>query len=97
MPITQERQTIQDLRAVGFSEEQSLLLAAKLEGTAQATAQDLKAFIQAEFQSLRQELDVRFAQMEARFERSLRILLVALISTFVGVTGLAVALIKLLP
>ncbi|MBI3991908.1 MAG: hypothetical protein HY342_01435, partial [Candidatus Lambdaproteobacteria bacterium] len=67
MPITEERQTIQDLRAVGFTEQQAMLLAAKLEATAQATSQDLKSFISAEFERLRAEIEVRFAQIEARF------------------------------
>ena len=104
MPITEERQTIQDLRAVGFTEQQAMLLAAKLETTAQATSQDLKSFISAELERLRAELErlradieVRFAQIEARFERSLRVLLVAILSAYVGVTALAVAIIKLVP
>jgi len=122
MPITEERQTIQELRAAGFSEEQALLLAAKLEATAQATSQDLKGFIKAELGKLMAELDKRFADvdqrfvelearfetrlagmearlagMEARFEHALRVQLAAILTAFVGVTGLAVALIKLLP
>ena len=97
MPITEERQTIQDLRAVGFTEQQAMLLAAKLETTAQATSQDLKSFISAELERLRADIEVRFAQIEARFERSLRVLLVAILSAYVGVTALAVAIIKLVP
>jgi hypothetical protein len=60
MPITQERQTMQDLRAAGFSQQQAEVLAAKLEATAQATPQDLKDFI-------RQELTTRFAESDNRF------------------------------
>jgi hypothetical protein len=60
MPITQERQTMQDLRAAGFSQQQAEVLAAKLEATAQATQQDLKDFI-------RQELTTRFAESDNRF------------------------------
>jgi len=60
MPITQERQTMQDLRAAGFSQQQAEVLAAKLEATAQATQQDLKDFI-------RQELGTRFAEADAKF------------------------------
>ena len=97
MPITEERQTIQDLRAVGFTEQQAMLLAAKLETTAQATSQDLKSFISAELERLRADIEVRFAQIEARFKRSLRVLLVAILSAYVGVTALAVAIIKLVP
>ncbi|MBI4081982.1 MAG: hypothetical protein HY423_05160 [Candidatus Lambdaproteobacteria bacterium] len=90
MPITQERQKFQDMRAVGFSEDQAALLAAKFEATAQAASEDIKAFISS-------ELDRRFAEMEARFERSLRLQLAVILSAFVGVTGLAVAVIKLVP
>ena len=104
MPITQERQTIQDLRAAGFSEQQAVLLSAKFEETAQATSQDLKTFISAENERLRGDvarqignLEVRLANFEARVERSMRIQLATVLSAFVGVTGLAVALIKLLP
>ncbi|MBI4082736.1 MAG: hypothetical protein HY423_09010 [Candidatus Lambdaproteobacteria bacterium] len=137
MPITQERQTIQDLRRVGFSEEQALLLAAKLEGAAQATSQDLKAFIvpdldrrfgalgielerqfaalsaelerraaevdrrfgavDARFERLEAHMETRFAQMDAHFQRSLRLHLATILSAFVAVTGLAVAILKLFP
>ena len=108
MPITQERQTIQEMRAAGFSEEQALLLAAKFEATAQATSQDLKSFISAENERLRAELradmkqlradlDVRFAEQEARFERALRVQVAAILTAIVGVTTLAVAIIKLFP
>jgi len=115
MPITSERQNIQDLRAVGFTEAQSVLLAEKLEATAKATSDDLKAFIVAEldkrFSALEARLDARFAALDARFaavdtrfaeqeshfERALRLQLVSILTAFAGVTGLAVALIKLLP
>jgi hypothetical protein len=126
MPITQERQTIQDLRGVGFTEEQALLLAAKFEGAAQATSEDLKAFmdrrfseidarfeqfeariearIEARFERFEGHMETRFAQMEARmaemnahFEHSLRVQLATILSAFVGVITLAVAIIKLFP
>jgi len=42
-------------------------------------------------------VDTRFAAMEARFERSLRLQLATILTAFLGVTGMAVALIKLLP
>lgn len=97
MPITQERQTMQDLRAAGFSQQQAEVLAEKLEATAQATSQDLKGFIQHELSALEGRLNVRFAEQEARFERSLRLQLAAILTAFVGVTTLAVAIIKLFP
>ncbi len=78
-------------------EEQAILLAARFEATAQATSADLKAFIVAEFDKRFAALDVRLAEMEARFEHALRVLLVALVTAFVGVSGLTIAIIKLLP
>jgi flagellar capping protein FliD len=104
MPITQERENIQELRAAGFTQQQAEVLAEKLEAASQSTSQDLKGFIRQELSALEARLDVRFAQMEARFaqmearfERSLRLQLAAILTAFVGVTGLAVALIKLFP
>ena len=126
MPITSERQNIQDLRAVGFTEAQSVLLAEKLEATAKSTSDDMKAFIVAEldkrfsalearldarfaavdarfaavdarFAAVEARMDTRFAEQEGRFERAMRLQLVSILTAFVGVTGLAVALIKLLP
>jgi hypothetical protein len=115
MPITQERENIQDLRAVGFTENQAIVLAAKLEAASQATSQDLKGFMVAEldkrfgevdkrfgevdkrFGELESRMDVGFAQLEARFERALRLQLAAILTAIVGVTGLAVAIIKLFP
>jgi hypothetical protein len=119
MPITSERQNIQDFRAAGFSEAQAVLLAEKLESTAKAVGDDLKGSIFAEldrrFTTLNADMDrrfaaltadmdrrfaavdTRFAAMEARFERSLRLQLATILTAFLGVTGMAVALIKLLP
>ena len=115
MPITQERENIQQLRAAGFSEDQAVLLAEKLETTAQSTSQDLKSFITAEldrrfetvdrqfesidkkFEKFAAEINAQFSKQEARFERSMRIQLATILSAFVAVTGLAVAVIKLLP
>jgi hypothetical protein len=68
MPITQERQTIQDLRDAGFSQQQAEVLAAKLEATAQATQQDLKEFIHRELTGLEARLDARFAGLEGRIQ-----------------------------
>lgn len=106
MPITPERQNIEELRAAGFTEAQSLLLASKLEATAKTTGDDFKTFFIAEldrrfgemdkrFTELKAEMDVRFVQLEARFERSLRLQLATILSAFVAVTTLAVAIIKL--
>ncbi|MFI5399586.1 MAG: hypothetical protein ACHQZQ_00860 [SAR324 cluster bacterium] len=90
------------------SQDQAEVLAEKLEAAAQATQQDLKDFIRQEFAQFRQELkaefaqvrsemNVRFAEQEARFERSLRLQLQIILGAFVGVTTLAIAIIKLFP
>ena len=104
MPIIQERQTMQDLRAAGFTERQAEVLAEKLEATAQATTQDLKTFIIAELDKRFSEVDKRFSEvgrlfseMEAKFERALRLQLTTVLTAFVALLGLAVAIIKLFP
>ena len=97
MPIIQERQTMQDLRAAGFTQQQAEVLAEKLEATAQAASQDMKGFIRLELSALEGRLDARFADQEARFERALRMQLAAILTAFIGVTTLAVAIIMLFP
>ena len=111
MPIIQERQTMQDLRAAGFTERQAEVLAEKLEATAQATTQDLKTFIIAELDKRFSEVDKRFSEVdkrfsevgrlfsevEAKFERALRLQLTTVLTAFVALLGLAVAIIKLFP
>lgn len=104
MPITQERQTMQDLRAAGFSQQQAEVLAAKLEATAQATQQDLKDFIRQEFAQFRQELGTRFAEIDTKFAElrtemhaTQKDLAFKLIATLVAGLSLAVAVIKLFP
>jgi vacuolar-type H+-ATPase subunit I/STV1 len=104
MPIIQERQTMQDLRAAGFSQQQAEVLAAKLEATAQATQQDLKDFIRQEFAQFRQELNTRFAEMDVKFadvrtemHATQKDLAFKLIATLVAGLSLAVAVIKLFP
>jgi len=71
MPIIQERQTMQDLRAAGFTQQQAEVLTEKFEATAQATAQDLKSFIVTEldkrFGELDKHMDKRFAEVDKRF------------------------------
>jgi len=118
MLIIKERQTMQDLRAAGFTERQAEVLAEKLEATAQATTQDLKTFIIAELDKRFSEVDKRFSEvdkrfsqvdkrfsevgrlfseMEAKFERALRLQLTTVLTAFVALLGLAVAIIKLFP
>jgi hypothetical protein len=90
-------QTAQRLEALGFPPRQAQGLAEILEETIQANNQDLKEFIRAEMAALRLELKADIAALEARIERSMRLQLATILSAFVAVTGLAVALIKLLP
>ncbi len=101
MPITQERQNIEDLRKVGFPQEQAIVLAEVLEVTAQAVSLDSREFMLAEldkrFTALRSDMELRFSQLEARFEHAMRIQLGTILGAFVGLLGLAVAMIKLLP
>jgi DNA-binding transcriptional MerR regulator len=104
MPIIQERQTMQDLRAAGFSQQQAEVLAAKLEATAQATQQDLKDFIRQELAQFKQELSTRFAEIDTKFAElrsemhaTQKDLAFKLIATLVAGLSLAVAVIKLFP
>jgi hypothetical protein len=104
MPITQERENIQDLRAVGFTENQALVLAAKLEAAAHATSQDFKSFFIAEmdkrFGDVEKrfgDVDKRFSEQEARFERTLRAHLATLATIIVGVAGIVLAILKFFP
>ena len=68
----QERQTIQDMRAAGFSEEQALLLASKFEATAQATSQDLKSFISTENERLRAEVRMENERLRAELRADMK-------------------------
>ena len=111
MPITQERQTMQDLRTAGFSQDLAEVLAEKLEAAAVATQQDLKDFIRQGLGQFRQEINTRFADVNTRFAQmdvkfaelrtemhaTQKDLAFKLIATMVAVTSLAVAIIKLFP
>jgi len=108
MPITQERQTMQDLRGAGFTQQQAEVLAEKLEATAQATQQDLKDFIRQElntrfaesdnkFAQFRQEINTRFAELGTEMHATQKDLAFKLIATMIAAISLAVAVIKLFP
>ena len=108
MPITEERVNIQDLRAVGFSADQAVVLAAKLEAAAHAAGQDMKSFLIQEFATIRQEIrqeiaalgsrtDFKFAEQEVRFERTLRLHLATLLTAMIGVAGVTLAILKFFP
>ena len=83
MPITNTLKSAEDFRRVGFTEDQSNMLASKLEETAQAQSEDLKQFIRqelgvfraemnAQFEGIRAEMDTKFdgmrAEMDVKFE-----------------------------
>jgi uncharacterized membrane protein YqjE len=93
MPIIQERQTMQDLRAAGFTQQQAEVLAEKFE----ATVQDIKAFFVAELDKRFALVDQSFAEQEAKLQRALRMQMTGILAAFVGLLGLAVAIIKLFP
>ncbi len=72
MPITNTLKSAEDFRRVGFTEEQSNMLASKLEETAQAQSEDLKQFIRQELGVFRAEMNAQFegirAEMDVKFE-----------------------------
>lgn len=97
MPITDALKTAKQLQQAGLPAAAAELLAEKFEETAQATQADLKDFIRQEFAQFRAEvrgeLNTRFAEQEAKFERAMRTQLMAIIA----IVSLAVAIIKLFP
>ncbi len=71
MPITNTLKSAEDFRRVGFTEDQSNMLASKLEETAQAQSEDLKQFIRQELGVFRSDLDAQFEGIKSEF-RSFR-------------------------
>jgi len=90
MPLTDTLETARRIESLGFTHQQAQGFAELFEETAHATQQSLKDFI-------RQELSALEGRLEGRFERSLRVQLATILTAFVGVTTLAVAIIKLFP
>ena len=68
MPITDTLRTAEQLRRVGFTEEQAILLSAKYEETAQALGQDLKEFIREQNSTLRTEIRADSQALRAEFD-----------------------------
>ena len=94
--------TQQDLK--DFIRQELTTRFAEADNKATQFRQDVKAEftqfrqdVKAEFAQVRGDMNSRFAEQEARFERSLRVLLATILTAFVGVTTLAVAIIKLFP
>jgi regulator of replication initiation timing len=65
MPITNTLKNAEDFRWAGFPDVQANLLAEKLEETAQARSEDLKAFIQNLVQRENAQLRADMAQLRA--------------------------------
>ena len=101
MPITDTLKNAEDFRRTGFTEEQSNLLANKLEEVVQANNEDLKGFIRQEFKSFEIRMDARFSELRAEFHESLKDLTIKILGVTIGVTigaaTVAVAVIKLFP
>ena len=105
MPITDTLKNAEDFRRTGFTEEQSNLLANKLEEVVQANNEDLKGFIRQQNEQLKMELrgEIRETSSERRaeFHESLKDLTIKILGVTIGVTigaaTVAVAVIKLFP
>jgi hypothetical protein len=110
-PLLDTLKTAEELRGVGFTDAQAKLLTNKFEEVSQAVAQDLKAFIWAEneklrseIQSIRLEMDARMEALRADFQTlradtqsALRDQTLKIVTLFAGLLALAVAIIKLFP
>jgi hypothetical protein len=123
MPITPERQNIEELRAAGFTETQAIVLATKFEAATEARRQDFKSFFRAELdkhvsalvgefnrrvgeehigaggppyrRTTQGQVSERCGAFGQRIERRIHIHTAIIVSTYVVVTTLAVAIIKL--
>ena len=97
MPITDTLKTAEDLRRVGFPEQQANLLAAKLEETAQAQSEDLKSFIRAELGNLEIRLETKIESLRAEMHSLARDQLLKFVTVTALMMSVAVAVIKLFP
>ena len=101
MPITDTLKNAEEFRRTGFTEEQSNLLANKLEEVVQANNEDLKDFIRQQNEQLKLELrgdikDLRVELHESLKDLTIKILGVT-IGAMIGVATVSVAIIKLFP
>jgi hypothetical protein len=108
MPITDTLKNAEDFRRVGFTQEQSSVLAAKLEDTVHRQSEDLKVFIRQELILFRAELRgelreglatirVEMGSLRADFHSALRDQLVKIVAIVAALITAAVAIIKLVP
>lgn len=72
MPITDTLKTAEDLRRVGFTDEQSTTLATKLEETAHAQSEDLKSFIRGELGNMEARLDARIESLRIDLKQDIQ-------------------------
>ncbi len=101
MPITDTLKTAEEFKDVGFTEDQSNLLANKMEEAVLAQNQDLKTFFIAEldrrFDLFESRINVRIAELRTELHSSLRDQTFKFITVMMAMTSLAVAVIKLFP
>ncbi len=71
MPLTDTLKTAEELRDVGFTEEQSHLLAHKLEEAVSTQNQDLKTFFKAELLAMEGRLETRFESLRTELKQDI--------------------------
>ena len=68
MPITSERQNVQKLRGVGFSQDQAVTFAEIIERLHQQGFEKFSEVLERSMTDFRQQMDRRFADFDARLE-----------------------------
>jgi hypothetical protein len=105
MPILDTQRVTDDLVAAGLPQPQARAVTAKLEEAAQAargnlvTVQDLdqaKAELKGDIADLRSDMNVRFAEADAKHAERVRNHFIALVAVMVSVAGVTLAIVKLL-
>ena len=90
MPITNTLQTAKRLEELGFAHLQAQGLSEILEGVAQDTNRDLKEFIRIELGALEDRLD-------SRMQSAMRAQMIWMFGMLVGLLGVTIAILKLVP
>ena len=91
MPITEELRTAQELREAGLPQRVAELLAAKLEGTAQAARDTAFRDFLAEIRDLRADLTAQMSAHKAEMDKSLRSVQGTLLTAILGAASVGVA------
>jgi len=104
MPITEELNNLKKLESVGFTHEQSEVLADVIEKAQVSGQESLKEYIHSELKELRgefKELENRLLSSQKDLEilmvTSQKDMLIKLFGIIVGTVGLAVTILKLFP